>query len=315
MGTSATADEVERELLREEMRRGHAVGNHTMHHYFLCGHSTSSKRRRRSRERRAHRATEIGQRPELFRTPYGAHCPQLKQIFDGLGIKPIGWDIDPQDWKLKNAPKIEAYIEESAAQAAARRATSCSFTTFKRRRWWRCRTFSTGSIRRTRAAWPRARRRSRSSTTAYLVPPHKLIPPFLDALGRVLVDHANSRRCRRSTCGPETALRLPGRRVRYRLQSSASRKHVHHSRSHRRGPRGPARRRGAPQHRQPAQRSQRARGAHRAFARSRSRAARRRSSASTCSCSSTSTTKQDHRHLDDPRAARHARARRTSSST
>ncbi len=30
-----------------------------------------------------------------------------------LGVRPIGWDIDPQDWRLKNAPKIEAAVTKA----------------------------------------------------------------------------------------------------------------------------------------------------------------------------------------------------------
>ena len=47
-GTSADAEK-SRELVREELRRGHAVGNHTIHHYFLCGHFYIKRRGRRSK--------------------------------------------------------------------------------------------------------------------------------------------------------------------------------------------------------------------------------------------------------------------------
>ncbi|HEY1586472.1 MAG TPA: polysaccharide deacetylase family protein, partial [Polyangia bacterium] len=113
-GNSAAAEK-SRQLVREELRRGHAVGNHTIHHYFLCGHFYIKQAWQEIEGNAKLIEDAIGQRPDLFRTPYGAHCKQLSAILDGLGIKPIGWDIDPQDWRLRDAPKIEAYIEKHLA--------------------------------------------------------------------------------------------------------------------------------------------------------------------------------------------------------
>jgi peptidoglycan/xylan/chitin deacetylase (PgdA/CDA1 family) len=189
MGTSATAMK-ERDLLREEQKRGHAVGNHTVHHYFLCGHYYIKQAPQEIEQNADLIQKEIGQRPELFRTPYGAHCKPLNDILASLGIKPIGWDIDPQDWKLRNAPKIEAYIENQ----------------LKRLQHGRQIVLFHDVQAATIVALPHildwldqenARRVANHQVPikvidySYLVPPHKLVPPFLDALGRVLVDFAN----------------------------------------------------------------------------------------------------------------------------
>ena len=77
-GTSATAEK-SRELVREELRRGHAVGNHTIHHYFLCGHYYIKQAWQEIEGNAKLIEDAIGQRPDLFRTPYGAHCKQLNE--------------------------------------------------------------------------------------------------------------------------------------------------------------------------------------------------------------------------------------------
>jgi peptidoglycan/xylan/chitin deacetylase (PgdA/CDA1 family) len=99
-----------RALLREEVRRGHAVGNHTVHHYFLCGHYYVKKAAQEITENAALIEQAIGVTPDLYRTPYGAHCKALAGVLASLGIKHTGWDIDPQDWRVRNAAKIEAYV-------------------------------------------------------------------------------------------------------------------------------------------------------------------------------------------------------------
>jgi peptidoglycan/xylan/chitin deacetylase (PgdA/CDA1 family) len=107
------AVERSRELLREMVRRGHAVGNHTIHHLFLCGKVTPEKVTEEIQGNGELIAAALGEPPYLFRTPYGAHCANLDKTLAALGVRPIGWDIDPQDWKLKNAAKIEATVKAS----------------------------------------------------------------------------------------------------------------------------------------------------------------------------------------------------------
>lgn len=102
-----------RALLRETVRRGHAVGNHTIHHLFLCNKSGGSKIEDEVQGNGQLIAEALGEPPYLFRTPYGAHCKNLDETLQQIGVRPIGWDIDPQDWRLKNAPKIEASVKAS----------------------------------------------------------------------------------------------------------------------------------------------------------------------------------------------------------
>jgi peptidoglycan/xylan/chitin deacetylase (PgdA/CDA1 family) len=178
-----------REILRDELRRGHAVGNHTIHHYFLCGHFYI-KQAWQEIEGNAKIIEEvIGQRPDLFRSPYGAHCKQLNGIIAGLGIKNTLWDIDPDDWRNKTGPMVESYVEKQLMRLKGR-----AIILFHDR------------LQATADALPHildwidkenARRTAAGQAPikiinyAYLLPERKLVPPFLDALARVLVDLAN----------------------------------------------------------------------------------------------------------------------------
>ena len=187
-GSSAGAEK-SRELVREELKRGHAVGNHTIHHYFLCGHFYIKQAPQEIEGNAKLIEDAIGQRPDLFRTPYGAHCKALSEVLGGLGIKPIGWDIDPQDWRLKNAPKIEAYVEKQLATLHGRAIVlfhdvqAATVVALPHILDW----IDQENARRLAAGRPPIK----IINYAYLLPDRKLTPPFLDALGRVLVDLAN----------------------------------------------------------------------------------------------------------------------------
>ena len=100
-----------RALLRETVKRGHVVGNHTIHHPFLCNKNGGQKIVDEVQGNGQLIADALGEPPYLFRTPYGAHCKTLDETLHSIGVRPIGWDIDPQDWRLKNAPKIEAAVK------------------------------------------------------------------------------------------------------------------------------------------------------------------------------------------------------------
>jgi peptidoglycan-N-acetylglucosamine deacetylase len=187
-GNSATAQK-ERDILRDEQRRGHAIGNHTIHHYFLCGHYYIKTAWQEIEGNAKLIEDAIGVRPELFRTPYGAHCKSLNALLDGLGIKPTGWDIDPQDWRLRDAPKIEAYVEKHLAALHGRAIVlfhdvqPATIVALPHILDW----IDKENARRAGDG----RAPIKIINYAYLLPERKLVPPFLDALGRVLVGLLN----------------------------------------------------------------------------------------------------------------------------
>jgi peptidoglycan/xylan/chitin deacetylase (PgdA/CDA1 family) len=187
MGTKAS-DEKAKELLREMHRRGHYVGNHTVHHYFLCGKVYSLRAASEIEDNAAMIQAAMGVRPELFRTPFGAHCPTLSATLAGLGVKHTGWDIDPQDWKVQNAAVIEQRVT-AALKTLRRRAILLlhdvqgeTVKALPRILDW----LDAENAARAKDGRPQIK----VIDYTYLLPKHELVPPLLDALGRVLIAHA-----------------------------------------------------------------------------------------------------------------------------
>ncbi|HEY7957080.1 MAG TPA: polysaccharide deacetylase family protein [Polyangia bacterium] len=184
LGSTKVADE-SRALLREEIARGNAVGNHTIHHYFLCGHAYSKLAPEEIEGNAALIQQATGMRPDLFRTPYGSHCRSIKALLASLGIHPIGWDIDPQDWRLRNPAKIEAYVESHLRHLQGRNILlmhdiqGATVVALPRILDW---------IDQENAARIKSGRVPiKIIDYSYLLPRHELVPPLLDALGRVLI--------------------------------------------------------------------------------------------------------------------------------
>src|SRR5262245_23017841 len=101
-------DVARRDLVRKIAAHGHLVANHGMNHHDLC-------------QNQAEQAFEIdasteliaettGVRPLLFRSPYGAFCHSLEAALTARGLPDIGWNIDPQDWKVDNEDAVLAYL-------------------------------------------------------------------------------------------------------------------------------------------------------------------------------------------------------------
>ncbi len=175
-----------RALLREMLRRGHVVGNHTVHHFFLCGKKGPKIAAQEIEENATLIEEAIGMRPPLFRTPYGAHCKTLTATLEGLGIKPIGWDIDPQDWRLRDTEKVLAYMQQALSRHKGRAIVlfhdvqPATVAALPRLLDW---------IDEQNAA-DRAAGRQELKIIDYrfLLPDHPVVPPVIDALGRLLVE-------------------------------------------------------------------------------------------------------------------------------
>lgn len=120
MGKGQQADRA-KELLRETLKRGHILGNHTIHHFFLCGKRGPVVGEKEIVDNAALIREATGQDPPLFRTPFGSRCPSLTATLNKLGIHPIGWDIDPQDWKLQDADKIFSFMTQELGRTTRTR--------------------------------------------------------------------------------------------------------------------------------------------------------------------------------------------------
>lgn len=90
------------DIVRRAHNAGHTIGNHTYTHADLTKLSESEIR------------SEIGKTHELikeflgdvklFRPPYGAHNSIVDNIMTDFGYTIKLWNIDPEDWNVKNQP-------------------------------------------------------------------------------------------------------------------------------------------------------------------------------------------------------------------
>ena len=188
-----------RALLREIVRRGHAVGNHTVHHYFLCG-ARGRKIAADEIEKNAQLIEQaIGMRPDLYRTPYGSHCKDLSATLAKLGVTHTGWDIDPQDWRVKNTNLVRDYVIRALGRLHGR-----AIVLFHDVHEDTVRALPQVLDWLDRENAARAQRGQvpvRILDYAWLLPPRPLVPPILDGMGRVLIDAAGAQALRKNLRG------------------------------------------------------------------------------------------------------------------
>jgi peptidoglycan/xylan/chitin deacetylase (PgdA/CDA1 family) len=101
-------DVARRDLVRKIAAHGHLVANHSMNHLDLC--QNPDKQAAEIDANSELIASTTGVRPLLFRSPYGAFCPSLAAALNARGMPDIGWNIDPQDWKIDSEEAVLAYL-------------------------------------------------------------------------------------------------------------------------------------------------------------------------------------------------------------
>jgi peptidoglycan-N-acetylglucosamine deacetylase len=99
------------DIVREVVKAGHVVGNHTLTHPLLSLKSAVEIRRELTE---CHAAIQdaIGEHANLFRPPFGGRRPAVLRIARELGLEPIMWSVTGYDW---NAPPAEV-IEQTCAK-------------------------------------------------------------------------------------------------------------------------------------------------------------------------------------------------------
>ena len=102
--------EKQQDLLRQIVLKGHTPGNHSLSHAFffdLFG--------RKKMEQDLKNAEEVikkvtGNKPDLFRPPYGVTTPVLAKVVKKLGYRAIGWSVRSLDTSIKDAEKVSKRI-------------------------------------------------------------------------------------------------------------------------------------------------------------------------------------------------------------
>jgi peptidoglycan/xylan/chitin deacetylase (PgdA/CDA1 family) len=112
-------DVARRDLVRRIAAHGHLVANHTMSHHNLC--QNPGEQANEIDENAALIAATTGVRPFLFRSPYGAFCRSLEATLQARGLVDIGWNLDPQDWKVdRDEEYVYSYLTRKLTQLKGR---------------------------------------------------------------------------------------------------------------------------------------------------------------------------------------------------
>lgn len=98
-------ERAQRELLKEILRRGHFLGNHTYHHPELTDLDYEGIRSELIKnEEYIFEAT--GGRPVLVRPPYGAFSPRVARTLAELGYTPMLWNLSTGDTMVRTADEV-----------------------------------------------------------------------------------------------------------------------------------------------------------------------------------------------------------------
>ncbi|MEU1510424.1 polysaccharide deacetylase family protein [Kitasatospora sp. NPDC005748] len=100
-------------LARRVAEAGHVLGNHTWSHPRLDDLSEPQIRAE------IERTTELvvgvtGRRPTLFRAPGGHFTPATLAVCADLGLRPVSWSVDPEDW---SNPGADVIVDRVLAEA------------------------------------------------------------------------------------------------------------------------------------------------------------------------------------------------------
>lgn len=93
------------ELVKEIAARGHEIGNHSSKHPHMT--QISESRMRQELSDMAEKLKAItGQKPTLFRPPYGDYNNTVVRVARSEGYEVVQWSIDSLDWKNKGVDDL-----------------------------------------------------------------------------------------------------------------------------------------------------------------------------------------------------------------
>ena len=97
------------DIVREIVKAGHVVGNHTFSHPLLIFKSAAEVRKELS-DCRAALQDAIGAHSSLFRPPFGGRRPAVLRIARELELEPVMWNVTGYDWNAPPAAVIERKV-------------------------------------------------------------------------------------------------------------------------------------------------------------------------------------------------------------
>ena len=102
------------EVLQRAAAEGHEIGNHSWDHKSFSKGGGAGVAAQVNQANAAIEAA-IGKKPTIVRPPYGAtNATITKRLNEEFGMKVIMWDVDPLDWKVRNAAHVKEEIVKRA---------------------------------------------------------------------------------------------------------------------------------------------------------------------------------------------------------
>lgn len=100
-------------IVREELERGHEVGNHTNTHSHASRLDPDSMRDQIISCEQAIRL-QTGMTVKLFRPPEGAMNKDMRTLIKDLGYTNVLWSLDTRDWAHTSPKDISDYVVSNA---------------------------------------------------------------------------------------------------------------------------------------------------------------------------------------------------------
>jgi peptidoglycan/xylan/chitin deacetylase (PgdA/CDA1 family) len=97
-------------LVRRIVAEGHGVCNHSMTHPQPFGARTAAAIHQQIADAQSAITDAGGVAPALFRAPGGDWTPEVLTAVAGLGLVPLGWDIDPRDWSRPGTAMVTSRL-------------------------------------------------------------------------------------------------------------------------------------------------------------------------------------------------------------
>jgi len=97
------------EIVRQLIRAGHVIGNHTFTHPLLI-FKTSRQIEAELMECQRVLSDAVGLEAKLFRPPFGGRRPTVMRVARRLGLQPVMWNITGHDWNAPPADQIERRV-------------------------------------------------------------------------------------------------------------------------------------------------------------------------------------------------------------
>jgi peptidoglycan-N-acetylglucosamine deacetylase len=101
-------------IAREVADAGHVIVNHTWDHADLALMKPSQARTEIARATDAIHAA-VGERPRIFRAPYGAWSRAALEYCAAEKLMPLDWSVDPRDWARPGVREIVGNILRNTA--------------------------------------------------------------------------------------------------------------------------------------------------------------------------------------------------------